>query len=86
MNGWKRYIQKRVNREKTDFATKARMLGLPASVKAPALAATAGRAVAQLIAPCFSSIQIGHWVGGSGINWFQSFHRDFFGQAGPPNS
>ena len=27
------------------------MLGLPASVKAPALAATGGRAVAQLIAP-----------------------------------
>ena len=29
------------------------MLGLPASVKAPALAATDGGAVAQLIAPCF---------------------------------
>ena len=29
------------------------MLGLPASVKAPALAATGGRAVAQLIAPWF---------------------------------
>ena len=28
------------------------MMGLPASVKAPALAATGGRAVAQLIAPC----------------------------------
>ena len=39
--------------QKIDFATKARMLGLPASVKAPALAATGGCAVAQLIAPCF---------------------------------
>ena len=54
--GWKWYIQKRVNRDKIDFATKARMLGLPASVKAPALAATGGRAVAQLIAPWDRSI------------------------------
>ena len=45
------YTQKPVNRDKTDFATEARMLGLLASVKAPALAATNGRAVAQLIAP-----------------------------------
>ena len=42
--GWKWYIQKLVNRDKIDFATKARMLGLPASVKAPALAATGDRA------------------------------------------
>ena len=49
--GWKWYIQKRVNRDKIDFATKAHMLGLPTSVKAPALAATGGSAVPQLIAP-----------------------------------
>ena len=30
MNGWKWYIQKHVNRDKPDFVTKARMLGLPA--------------------------------------------------------
>ena len=52
MNGWKRYIQKRVNRDKTDFATKARMLGLPASAGAPLLAETGGLAVAQLLPPC----------------------------------
>ena len=45
MNGWKRYIQKRVNRDKTDFATTARLLGLSCCVKAPALA------VAQLLPP-----------------------------------
>ena len=44
-----------INRDKTDFVTKVRMLGLPASVKAPALAATSGRTLAQLIAP---------WLGG----------------------
>ena len=78
MNGWKRYIQKRVNRDKIDFATIACMLGLPASVKAPVLAATGGRAVAQLIAPwLWSSIIIinmvpvmmisttNHFIGGS---------------------
>ena len=49
MNGWKRYIQKCVNRDKTDFATKARMLGLPASAGAPALAATGGRATSATL-------------------------------------
>ena len=49
MNGYKRYIQKRVNRDKTDFATKARMLGLPASAGAPALAATGGRATSATL-------------------------------------
>ena len=47
MNGTihhQRYTQKCENRDKTDFATEARMLGLLASVKAPALAATSGRA------------------------------------------
>ena len=34
------------------------MLGLPASVKAPALAATGGCAVAQLIAPCMKQLNI----------------------------
>ena len=47
--------QKCVNR-KIDFATKARMLGLPASVKAPALAETGGRAVAQLIVYVYTNI------------------------------
>ena len=50
MNGCKRYIQKRINRDKTDFATKARMLGLPASAGAPALAATGGRATSATLA------------------------------------
>ena len=36
---------------KTDFATKARMLGLPASTGAPALAETGGLAVSQLLPP-----------------------------------
>ena len=62
MNGWKRYIQKRVKRDKIDFATIACMLGIPASVKAPVLAATGGLAVAQLIAPCFQRISI-QWDG-----------------------
>ena len=52
MNGRKQYIQKRVNRNKTDIATKARMLGLPASAGAPALAETSGLAVLQLLPPC----------------------------------
>ena len=52
------YTQKHVNRDKTDFATEARMLGLLASVKAPALAATNGRSVAQLIAPCWTAFTI----------------------------
>ena len=43
---------KRINCNKTDFATKERMLGLTASVKGPALAATGGREVAQLLPPC----------------------------------
>ena len=51
MNGWKQFIQKRVNRNKTDFATKARMLGLPASAGAPALAETSGLVVSQLLPP-----------------------------------
>ena len=55
MNG---YIQKRVNREKTDFATKARMLGLPASAGAPALAETGGLAVAQLLPPWYKQIEL----------------------------
>ena len=34
------------------IATKARMLRLPASVKAPTLAETGGLAVSQLLPPC----------------------------------
>ena len=62
MNGRKRYIQKLVNRDKTDFATKARMLGLPASAGAPALAETGGLTVAQLLPPWLRSNRIGEWA------------------------
>ena len=47
--------QKGVNRNKNDFAPKVRMLGLPASVKAPTLEANVGRAVVQLLAPSTSN-------------------------------
>ena len=40
-----------VDCDKTDFEPKARMLGLPASAGAPALAETGGLAVAQLLPP-----------------------------------
>ena len=77
MNGWKRYIQKRVNRDKTDFATKARMLGLPASAGAPALAETGGLAVAQLLPPWLE--RSSGWLA---INWHGKQKAHFTRQCG----
>ena len=67
------YTQNRVNRDKTDFAIKERMLGLPASVKAPALAATGGRAVAQLKPPCMLSKFLPKYLQTWYYDWYQKF-------------